>query len=63
MERRRRYREFVGGMLKDKDSLKGEMNRRVIYGSKDFTEKMMKDYEIGKTIKPKGRPKKDENKN
>lgn len=58
-ERRKKYREFVMGMLKEKEAMKGEMNRRSIYGSKNFAEKISKDYEIEETIKPKGRPKKD----
>src|SRR3990167_9341964 len=37
-ERRKRYREFVKGMVKDKNAMKGEMDRRVVYGSKDFIE-------------------------
>lgn len=62
-ERRKKYREFVLGVLKEKEAMKGEMNRRVIYGSKDFSKKIANNYNIGETIKPKGRPKKDEEKN
>ena len=57
-ERRKRYREFVKGMVKDKNAMKGEMDRRVVYGSKDFIEEIAKEYEIEEIIKPKGRPKK-----
>ncbi|HCZ12807.1 MAG TPA: hypothetical protein DHV16_11310, partial [Nitrospiraceae bacterium] len=63
LERRKKYREFVLGVLKEKEAMKGEMNRRVMYGNKDFTEKIAKNYKIEETIKPKGRPEKDENKN
>jgi tryptophanyl-tRNA synthetase len=31
-ERRKKYREFINGMLREKDAMKGEMNRRVVYG-------------------------------
>lgn len=60
-ERRKRYREFVRGMLKEKKAMRGEMEGRVIYGSQGFAEKMMKEYDIEATIKPKGRPRKLEN--
>lgn len=57
--RRKRYREFIRGLIKEKAAMKGEMDRKVIYGSKEFSEKMKKGYNIEGTIKPKGRPKKD----
>jgi putative transposase len=57
--RRQKYREFVKGMLKEKKAMKGEMDRRVIYGSEEFTERTKGKYEIEEVIKPKGRPKKD----
>ncbi len=60
-ERRRKYREFVKGMLKEKNAMKGEMNRRVVYGSEDFTKEVTKEYKIDAVIKLKGRPKKNEN--
>lgn len=58
-ERRKRYREFVKGMLKEKKAMKGEMDKRVVYGSGDFIKEIAKTYEIEAVIKPKGRPKKD----
>ena len=61
-ERRKKYRDFVNGMLIDKDAMKGEMNRRVIYGGEEFIDKVTKEYEIEAVIRLKGRPKKDENK-
>jgi putative transposase len=60
-ERRRKYREFVKGMIKEKGSMKGEMNRRVIYGSEDFIKEVSKEYKVEAVIKPRGRPKKEEN--
>jgi hypothetical protein len=55
------YREFVKGMLKKKEAMRGEMDKRVVYGSKRFTEEITKRYKIEGIIRPKGRPKKDEN--
>src|SRR4030043_956432 len=51
-ERRKKYRQFVGGMLKEKDAMKGEMNRRVMYGSDDFIEEVMKEYKVVALTKP-----------
>ena len=59
-ERRKKYRGLVKGMLREKDAMKGEMDRRVVYGSEDFIEGITKEYKIGALIKPKGRPRKDE---
>ena len=47
-------------MLREKDAMKGEMNRRVVYGSDDFIEKVTTQYKVGAVINPIGRPKKDE---
>jgi putative transposase len=57
--RRREYREFVKGMLRSKDAMKGEMERRVIYGSEVFVGKLNKAYEMEEMIKAVGRPKKE----
>ena len=59
-ERRKRYREFVRGMMKEKKAMKGEMERRVIYGSDNFMRKLMREYNVEGVVKPKGRPKRDE---
>lgn len=56
-ERRQKYREFVKGMLKEKNAMRGEMERRVIYGSEEFTNKAVGEYKIEAVIRPKGRPK------
>lgn len=58
-ERRKKYREFVKGMLKEKKAMKGEMDRRMIYGSGEFIKRLTKKYEVEGVIKPKGRPRKD----
>lgn len=60
-ERRKKYREFIKGMIKEKDAMRGEMSRRVIYGSEDFIDKVTKEYNVEAVIKLKGRPKKDKN--
>jgi len=33
-------------MLREKEAMKGEMDRRVIYWSEEFIEKLMKEYNI-----------------
>jgi hypothetical protein len=47
-------------MLKDRNAMKGEMERRVVYGSNNFTKKLTKEYDIEGMIRPKGRPKREE---
>lgn len=39
--------------------MKGEMNRRLVYGSDDFMEEVMKEYKVVALIKPIGRPRKE----
>ena len=60
-ERRKKYREFIKGMLRERNAMKGEMDRRVIYGGDDFIAKVIKQHNVEAIIKPIGRPKKDEN--
>jgi transposase len=57
--RRIKYREFVKGMMRTKEAMRGEMGRQVIYGSEVFAGKLKKAYEMEEMIKPKGRPKKE----
>jgi len=54
-ERRKKYREFVRGMLKEKGAMKGEMDRRIVYGSEDFVKDMLVTYHISEKIKRMGR--------
>ncbi|MCX5846704.1 MAG: transposase [Deltaproteobacteria bacterium] len=54
-ERRKKYREFVRGMLKEKEAMKGEMDRRLVYGGEDFVKDMTKTYNISEKIKRMGR--------
>jgi putative transposase len=55
-ERGIRYQEFVQGMVKSKDAMKGEMDQRRIYGSEDFSESIARTFQTEATIRPKGRP-------
>ncbi|MEW6676095.1 MAG: hypothetical protein AB1348_08895 [Nitrospirota bacterium] len=51
-------------MIKDKNAMKEEMNKRVVYGSedsKDFIREVVREYKVEAVIKPKGRLKKEEN--
>jgi len=57
LERRRRYRAFVEGMLHTKDAMRGEMNRRAIYGGEMFVGSLRKNYGMEGMIRPIGRPK------
>ena len=60
-DRRKKYREFIRGMLRDKDAMNGEMNRRMIYGSEEFIDKVTKEYEVEAVIRLRGRPRKEQN--
>ena len=59
--RRRKYRGFVKGMMRSKEAMRGEMGRRVIYGSEVFVGKLRKAYKKEEMIRPTGRPKKEPN--
>ncbi|MEN6318916.1 MAG: transposase [Syntrophaceae bacterium] len=54
-ERQKKYREFVRGMLKGKEAMKGEMDRRLVYGSRDFVKSVATAYNISEKIKRMGR--------
>ncbi|MDD5167284.1 MAG: transposase [Syntrophales bacterium] len=54
-ERRIKYREFVRGMLKEKEAMKGEMDRRLVYGGDDFGKDMTMTYNISEKRKLMGR--------
>ncbi len=60
-ERRKKYGELVKSMLLEKDAMKGEMKRRVVYGTAAFTQEVASKYSIGAVINPVGRPKKTKN--
>jgi putative transposase len=59
-ERRRKYREFVRGMLKGKNAMKGEMERKTAYGDENFIKKLSREYGVAGVIRSKGRPRKNE---
>ncbi len=54
-KRRKKYREFVRGMIKAKEAMKGEMEKRLIYGGRDFLKEIEKDFNISGKINPQGR--------
>jgi putative transposase len=55
-ERRKKYREFVRGML-EKKAMKGEMDRRIVYGGEDFVKDMATAYKIPQKVRQMGRQK------
>ncbi len=57
-ERQRKYREFVKGMLKEKKAMKGEMDRKLVYGSSDFIGALTRKHSIAGELRAKGRPRK-----
>ena len=42
-------------MLKEKEAMKGEMDKRIVYGGEDFVKDMTRTYNISEKIKPMGR--------
>jgi putative transposase len=54
-ERRRKYREFVRGRLKEKVAMKGEMDKRLLYGNEDFVKGVTATYTISEKIRQMGR--------
>jgi putative transposase len=60
-DRRNGYREFVKGMIREKKAMKGEMEKRIVYGSESFLEKALKVYKVDAVVRPQGRPKKAKN--
>jgi putative transposase len=57
-ERRRRYREFVKGMLREKDAMKGEMEKRALYGDEAFVKTVGARYKMNAMVRRVGRPRK-----
>jgi len=51
------YFTFSPEMLRTKEAMKGEMDRRTIYGSGMFVDHLRKDYEIEEMARSVGRPK------
>ena len=57
VKRKRKYREFVRGMNKEKEAMKGEMDKRILYGSESFVQEMSAIYKISEKIRQMGRQK------
>jgi putative transposase len=57
-ERRKGYQVFVQGMLEKRNAMKGEMERRRVYGNEAFAGSIANEYKTGPEIKSKGRPRK-----
>lgn len=55
-EARREYRKFVQAMLKNNEAMKGEMERKNIYGGEEFIRQLQGKYKLDATIKKRGRP-------
>jgi putative transposase len=58
-ERRKNYREFIKAMVRERESQKGEMERRIVFGSEEFTELVTKKYKVNSVIPSRGRPKRE----
>ena len=56
---RKEYRIFVRQMLQKHESMRGEMDRRVIYGGDKFVQKMKKQYNLDEVTRKQGRPRKE----
>lgn len=54
---RREYRKFVREMLEKKKAMRGEMERRLIFGGHDFIQSVNNKYKLEAVIKRRGRPK------
>ena len=54
--RKKRCREFVKAMIKARSAMKGEMDKRMIYGNKNLTNVIKKKYELKALRKPKKLP-------
>jgi putative transposase len=55
---RKEYRKFVQQMIQKNEAMRGEMERRTIYGGGDFIERVHKRFKIDAFIKKRGRPRK-----
>ena len=56
---RKEYRNFVKQMMQKNESMRGEMDHRVIYGGDKFIQKMKKQYNLAAVTGKQGRPKKE----
>lgn len=58
IERRKKYRKFVKGMLREKEAMKGEMDRKRVFGSAEFISLIKERFNLASVIRPIGRPRK-----
>ncbi|MEA1970111.1 MAG: transposase [Thermodesulfobacteriota bacterium] len=56
---RKEYRAFVQQMQQNHESMRGEMEKRTIYGGSEFIQRLNKRYKIDAVIKKRGRPKRE----
>ena len=56
---RKEYRKFVKEMLQKNEAMRGEMEKRLIYGGSDFIHRVNKKFKMEALIKKRGRPKKE----
>jgi putative transposase len=56
---RKEYRKFVQDMLQKKEAMRGEMDRRMIYGGGEFLDRVQKKFKMDAVIKKRGRPRKE----
>lgn len=55
-DEQQQYRKFVKEMLDKNSALKGEMDRRLVYGNADFSQEISRDYKVETLIRKVGRP-------
>jgi putative transposase len=56
---RKEYRKFVQDMLRKKEAMRGEMDRRMIYGGGEFLDRVQKKFKMDAVIKKRGRTRKE----
>lgn len=61
VERRAKYREFVKGMLAVREGMKGEMERKAVYGNEEFIGMIQSKFAVEAMRRSKGRPRKEKN--
>ena len=56
---RKEYRKFIQEMLQKNEAMRGEMDRRTIYGGGEFLERVQNKFKLDAVIKKRGRPRKE----
>ncbi|MDQ5985309.1 MAG: hypothetical protein CSYNP_01017 [Syntrophus sp. SKADARSKE-3] len=56
---RKAYRSFIQQMQRKHESMRGQMERRTIYGSSEFVQQVHKHYKLDSMIRKRGRPRKE----